>query len=171
MHWHREDRVKVVVIAGWSSTGCHCIFKTFHRCFVNIYRCGFESPARNGELKSMSFVHSVSSILVDNSFFCPSFFCFSNTNTSVRSLIFFPVNENDIYISFFLRKMLGTRYGFVGTRFSLMLGTRIGSLKRLKKPVYIYIYRKAPSLSFSQGPHTTLIRPCPFPVNFFRSPK
>ena len=26
--------------------------------------------------------------------------------------------------SFFLRKMLGTRYGSVGTRFSLILGTR-----------------------------------------------
>ena len=43
----------------------------------------------------------------------------------------------------FLRKMLGTQYGPVGTRFSLILrtrwqfslilGTRIGSLKRLKK--------------------------------------
>jgi len=29
---------------------------------------------------------------------------------------------------------LCTRYGPVGTRFSLILGTRIGSLKRLKKP-------------------------------------
>jgi len=44
----------------------------------------------------------------------------------------------------FLRKMLGTQCGSVGTRFSLILetrwcfslilGTRIGSLKRLKKP-------------------------------------
>jgi len=41
---------------------------------------------------------------------------------------------------FFLREMLGTRYGPVGTRFSLILGTRfsilgtqIGSLKRLNK--------------------------------------
>ena len=69
MHWHREDRVKVVVITGWSSTGCHCIFKTFHRCFVNIYRYGFKSPARNWDLKSMSFVHIVTSILVTDSFF------------------------------------------------------------------------------------------------------
>jgi len=38
------------------SIGCHCIFKTFHRCFVNIYRIGFKSPARNGDLKSTSFV-------------------------------------------------------------------------------------------------------------------
>jgi len=30
--------------------------------------------------------------------------------------------------------MLGTRYGLAGTRFSLILGTRIRSLKRLKKP-------------------------------------
>jgi len=34
---------------------------------------------------------------------------------------------------FLLRKMLGTQYGPVGTRFSLILGTRIGSLKHLKK--------------------------------------
>jgi len=41
--------------------------------------------------------------------------------------------------------MLGTRYGYVGTRFSLILGTRfeilgtrIGSLKSLKQnPVFI----------------------------------
>jgi len=33
----------------------------------------------------------------------------------------------------FLRKMLGTRYGSVGTRFSI-LGTRLGSVKRLKNP-------------------------------------
>jgi len=80
----------VFVVAGWSSTGCHCIFKTFHRCFVNIYRYGFKSPARNGDLKSMSFVLNVTSILVNDSFFfCSSFFCFNNTNTSVRSFIFF----------------------------------------------------------------------------------
>ena len=39
--------------------GCHCIFQTFHRCFVNIYRYGIKSPARNGGLKSMSLVHTV----------------------------------------------------------------------------------------------------------------
>jgi len=68
--------------------GCHCIFKIFHRCVVNIYRYGFKSPARNGDLKSMSFVHMVTSILVDDSFFCSSFFCFNNINTSVRSFTF-----------------------------------------------------------------------------------
>jgi len=36
---------------------------------------------------------------------------------------------------FFVRKLLGIRYGSVGTRFSLILGTRIGSLKHLKKPL------------------------------------
>ena len=70
----KGDRVKVVVIAGWSSTGCHCIFKTFRRCFLNIYRYGFKSPARNGELKFMSFVHIVTSILVNDSFFAQTFF-------------------------------------------------------------------------------------------------
>jgi len=34
-------------------------------------------------------------------------------------------------------KMLGTRYGPVGNRFSI-LGTRIGSLKHLKKPGIIF---------------------------------
>jgi len=37
----KRDRVKVVMIAGWSSSGFHRIFKTFHQCFVNIYRYGF----------------------------------------------------------------------------------------------------------------------------------
>jgi len=37
----------------------------------------------------------------------------------------------------FVRKMLGTRYGFVGTRFRI-LGIRIGSLKRLKIPAFIF---------------------------------
>ena len=75
----------MVVIAGWSSTGCHYIFKTFHWCFVNIQ---FKSPARNGDLKSMSFVHIVKSILVNDSFFGPSFFFANNINTSVRSFDF-----------------------------------------------------------------------------------
>jgi len=44
--------------------GYNCICKTFHRCFVNIYRYGFKSPARNGDLKSMSFVYIVTSISV-----------------------------------------------------------------------------------------------------------
>jgi len=35
--------------------------------------------------------------------------------------------------SSFLRKMIGTRYGPIVTRFSLILGTRIGSVKHLKK--------------------------------------
>ena len=68
--------------------GCHCVFKIFHRCFVNIYRYGFKTPARNRDLKLMSFVHIVMSILVYDSFFCSSFFCFNNTNTSVRSFTF-----------------------------------------------------------------------------------
>jgi len=63
-----NNHVKVVVIAGWSSKGCHCIFKTFYWCLVNIYRYGFKSPARNRDLKSMSFVHIVTSMLVDDSF-------------------------------------------------------------------------------------------------------
>ena len=90
----REDRVKVVVIAGWLSTGRHCIFKTFHRCFVNIYRYGVKSPARTEALKSMSSVHIVTSILVNDSFFCSSFFCFNDTNASIRSFIFLPINDS-----------------------------------------------------------------------------
>ena len=76
MPQHREDRAKVVVIAGWSLAGCHCIFKTFHRCFVNFYRYGFKSPERNGDLKSMSFVHNVTSILVNDSLFFAQAFLF-----------------------------------------------------------------------------------------------
>jgi len=55
---------------------------------VNIYRYGFKSPARNGDLKSMSFVHIATSTLVNGSFFCSNFFCFNNTNASDRSFIF-----------------------------------------------------------------------------------
>ena len=73
IHLHGEDRVEVIVIAEGSSTGCHCITKTFHRCFVSIYRYGFKSPARNGDFKSMSFVHIVTSILVNNSIFAQAF--------------------------------------------------------------------------------------------------
>jgi len=94
---------------------CHCIFKTFHRCFVNIYRHGFKSLARI-DLKSMHFVHVVTSILVNHSYFCWSCFCFNNANTWIRSYIF---------------SLLTTVF---------------------------YIY-KGPLLSFSQGPHTTLICP------------
>ena len=68
---------------------CHWIFKTFHRCFVNIYRYGFKSIPRR-DLKSMHFVHNLTSILVNHSFFCWSYFCFDNTNTSIRSFVFFP---------------------------------------------------------------------------------
>ena len=39
------------------------------RWFVNIYRYVFKPPARNRDLKSMSFVHIVTSILVNDSFF------------------------------------------------------------------------------------------------------
>jgi len=52
---------------------CRCIFKTFHRCFVNIYRHGFKSLARR-DLKSMHFVHVVTFILVNHSFFAEAFF-------------------------------------------------------------------------------------------------
>jgi len=69
-------------------TGYHCMFKTFHRRFVNIYRCSFKPTARNGDLKSMGFVHIVTSILVDDSFCLLKLFCFNNTNTSVRSFTF-----------------------------------------------------------------------------------
>ena len=66
MHQHGgEDRVKVVVIAQWSSTGCHCIFKTFHRCFVNIYQYGFKSPARNGSSRTVRR-RDVSAMVVAN---------------------------------------------------------------------------------------------------------
>ena len=76
------------VIARWSSTGCHCIFKTLHRCFVNIYGYGFESPARNGDLKSVHFVHIVTAICSWRFVFLLKLFWFNNTNTSVRSFIF-----------------------------------------------------------------------------------
>ena len=79
-----KDRVKVAVIEG----GCHCVFKTFHRCFVNIYRYDFKSPARDGDLKSTSSLHIVTSILDNDSFFYSSLFCFNTTNTSIRSFIF-----------------------------------------------------------------------------------
>jgi len=36
--------------------------------------------------------------------------------------------------------MLGTRYRSVGTRFSQVFGTQIGSLKRLKNPDIVYIH-------------------------------
>ena len=87
----------MVVIAEWSLAGCHCIFKTFHRYFVNIYRYGFMSPARNGDLKTVSLVHDVTSILVNDSFFLLKLFCFNNTNTSVRSFIFFCIKDSVIY--------------------------------------------------------------------------
>jgi len=48
--------------------GCQCIFKALHRCFVNIYLYGFKSPERNGDLKSMSFFHNVTSMLVNDTF-------------------------------------------------------------------------------------------------------
>ena len=66
---------------------------------MKIYRYGFKFPARNGNVKlqSMSVVHIVTSVLVDDSFFA-QVFCFNNTNTSVRSFIFSPVNDSFIYI-------------------------------------------------------------------------
>jgi len=87
------------MIAVGLSTGCHCIFKTFHRRFVNIYRYGFRSPARNGDLKSVSLVHIVTSILVNDSFFfAQAFFYYNNKNTSFRSFIFVPINDSFIYL-------------------------------------------------------------------------
>ena len=57
------------------TTGCHFLFKTFHQRIVNIYRYGFKSPARDGDLKSMNVVRYVTSTLVNDSFFfCSSFF-------------------------------------------------------------------------------------------------
>ena len=77
--------------------GCHCIFKAFHRCFVNIYRYGFKSPARNGDLKSMSFVHDVASVLVNESFFAQAFFV-----SMIQILhfvhLFFSLFTTDLYI-------------------------------------------------------------------------
>jgi len=67
---------------------CHCIFKSFHRCFANIYRYGFKTPATNGDLKLMSFVHIVTSILAKDSFFCSSFFCFNNKILQLVYLFF-----------------------------------------------------------------------------------
>jgi len=46
----------------------------------------------------MRFVHIETSILINDSFFCSSSFCFNNTNTSVRSFIFFPINDSFIHI-------------------------------------------------------------------------
>jgi len=46
----------------------------------------------------------------------------------------FRVAKNLPVIRVFVREMFGTRCGPVGTRFSLILGTRIVSLKHLKKP-------------------------------------
>jgi len=90
---------------------------------MNIYRYGFKSPARNGDLKSMSSVHIVTSILVTDSFFFAQAFFVSIIQIlqSVR-LFFFPAD------------------------------------------LQLYIQNaKGPFLSFSQGPHTTLIRPCYLP--------
>ena len=49
------------------------MFKTLRPRFVNICRYGFKSQARNEDLKSMNFFHIVTSILVNDSFFCSSF--------------------------------------------------------------------------------------------------
>jgi len=45
----------------------------------------------------MSFVCTVTSVVVDDSFF-QAFFCFNNINTLVRSYIFSPINDSFIYI-------------------------------------------------------------------------
>jgi len=65
----------------------------------------------------MSFVHVVTSILVNNSFLDQDFF------VSIQHILQFVC----LFFSY-LRQF--------------------------------YIYRKGPFVSFSQGPHTTLIRPC-----------
>ena len=75
----------------WSSTGFHCILKTFHRCFFNIHRYVFKSPARNGDLHSMSFVHIVTSMLVNDSFFFTQAFFVSVTQIfQFVHLVFLP---------------------------------------------------------------------------------
>jgi len=82
----------------------------------------------------MSFVHIVTSMLVNDSFFS-SFFRVNNTNTSVRLFIFYLLTTVSHRLFIFY-----------------LLTTALYSL-------YIYIYRQGPFLSFSQEPHTTLILP------------
>jgi len=72
----------MVVIAAWSSMGCHCIFKTLHLCFVNIYR--------HGDLKPMSFAHIVTSILDNDSFLLLRLFFVSITQILQFVHLFFP---------------------------------------------------------------------------------
>jgi len=55
---YREDRVKVVVIAGVVVDGVllyNIIFETFHRCFVNIYRYGFKVSSKKWRLEINEF--------------------------------------------------------------------------------------------------------------------
>ena len=55
---YREDRVKVVVIAGGVVDGVplyNIIFKTFHQCFVNIYRYGFKVFSKKWRLEINEF--------------------------------------------------------------------------------------------------------------------
>ena len=87
----------MVVIAGCSSTGFHSIFKTFHRCLVNIYQYGIKSPARNGDLESMSFVPIVTSILVGDSFFAQAFFVLKIQMLQFVHLVFLPY-QRQFYI-------------------------------------------------------------------------
>jgi len=55
---YREDRVKVVVIAGVVVDGVplyNIIFETFHRYFVNIYRYGFKVSSKKWRLEINEF--------------------------------------------------------------------------------------------------------------------
>jgi len=115
----------VFVIAGRSLTACHGIFKIFHRDFVNIYRQCFNSPARNVDLKPMSSLHIMTSILVDDSFFLVKLLFLFQKYKYVSSFIYF-FRINDSY----------------------------------------FTYRKSLFLSFSLGPHATLIRPCESASNY-----
>ena len=46
----------------------------------------------------MCFVPIVRSVLLNDSFFLLKLFCFNNRNTSVRSFMFFPINDSFLYI-------------------------------------------------------------------------
>jgi len=64
---------------------------------VNIYRYGFKTPARNLDLKSKSFVHIVTSILGDDSFFLLMLFLFQKYKQFSSFDYFFPINDSFIY--------------------------------------------------------------------------
>ena len=66
---------------------------------MNIYRQGFKSPARNEDLKSMSFVHILTFILVDGSFFIfLKLFFVSIIKILYFVHLFFSINDSFVYI-------------------------------------------------------------------------